>query len=294
MLFRSRHVEVQVLGDGAGNAVHLGERECSIQRRHQKIIEESPSSAMDARQRSELAEAALELVRSARYANAGTVEFLLDKGGRFYFLEVNTRLQVEHPVTEMRTGIDLVREQIRIAGERKLRIRQDGIGFNGSAVECRIYAEDPADNYYPSTGVISYLRRPGGFGIREESGIEEGSEVSPYYDPLLSKLIAWAPERGEALARMSAALGAYAIYGVRNNLALLAWVVEHPRFRSGAFSTRFLEECPFIPPSPGGELAETAAAAAFLLENAGAPRMNGGADCGGRWKYQLRPQKREP
>lgn len=235
-----RHIEVQVLADNHGNIVHLGERECSIQRRHQKIIEESPSTIVTPEIRERLTKAATTLVKASGYTNAGTVEFIFDKDRNFYFLEVNTRLQVEHPVSEMRVGLDIVREQIRIAEGERLSFNQEDIVFNGHSIECRIYAEDPTNNFYPSIGKIVSLKSPMGFGIREDRGIEVGNEISSYYDPIISKLVVWARSRSEALERMSAALMGYEIFGVRNNLSLCHWIMNHPKFVGGVFDTNFL------------------------------------------------------
>ena len=235
-----RHVEVQIVADSHGHVVHLGERECSIQRRHQKIVEESPSPIVDDALRADLFRAAMELVRRSGYVNAGTVEFMVDRNQRFYFLEVNTRLQVEHPVTEMRTGVDLVREQINIAEGNSLTFRQSDISFAGHSIECRIYAEDPRDNFCPSTGLIEYMKTPKGFGIREDGGVEIGSLITPYYDPLISKLIVWGATRNAAVDRMAAALNEYEIYGVRNNLELCSWIMGDANFRSGDFDTNFM------------------------------------------------------
>ncbi|MBI4810744.1 MAG: ATP-grasp domain-containing protein, partial [Ignavibacteriales bacterium] len=249
-----RHIEVQALTDHHGNIVHLGERECSIQRRHQKIIEESPSTIVTPEIRERLTKAATTLIKASGYTNAVTVEFIFDKDRNFYFLEVNTRLQVEHPVTEMRVGLDIVREQIGIAEGETLSIKQEDILFNGHSIECRIYAEDPSNNFYPSIGKIVSLTSPMGLGIREDRGIEEGNEISSYYDPLISKLIVWARTRSEALERMSAALMSYEIFGVRNNLSLCNWIMNHPKFVDGDFDTNFLnnyfkpEEFERIPP----------------------------------------------
>src|SRR5579862_2225314 len=236
----ARHVEVQVLADRHGNAVHLGERECSIQRRHQKLVEESPSVIVDETLRKALTEAALILVRESKYENAGTIEFLVDGDKNFYFLEMNTRLQVEHPVTEMRTGLDLVKEQIRIAEGNKLPFKQADIEFRGAAIECRVNAEDSANDFFPSTGTIAHIGSTLGVHTREDRGMEPGSEVTPYYDSLISKIICWGKTREESLERMSRTLSDYVIYGVRTNLDLLSWIVSHPKFRSGEFSTKFL------------------------------------------------------
>jgi acetyl-CoA carboxylase, biotin carboxylase subunit len=237
-----RHIEVQILADQHGNVVHLGERECSIQRRHQKIIEESPSPVVDEVLRSKMTESAVRLARASNYVSAGTLEFLVDKDKNFYFLEMNTRLQVEHPVTEMRTGLDLVKEQILIAEGKNLSFRQEEIQFRGAAIECRLYAENSLNSFFPSTGVIKRLEANHGVQTREDSGIELGSEVTTYYDPLLSKLIAWGNSRGEALDRMSRLLGDYKIYGLRTNLDICSWIVNHPEFRNGNFSTNFIPQ----------------------------------------------------
>jgi acetyl/propionyl-CoA carboxylase alpha subunit len=236
-----RHVEVQILSDGRGNVLHLGERECSIQRRHQKIVEESPSTAIDDKVRASLTQAAVEFVRAGKYQNAGTVEFLVDGKSRFYFLELNARIQVEHPVTEMRTGIDIVREQIGIAEGKPLSISQEQVQFRGHAIECRIYAEDPENSFYPSTGKILRLRTPSGPFLREDQGIEEGSEVTPHYDPLLSKIIAWGSDRDQAIRRMRRALLEYEIHGLKTNVQYCLWLMSHPDFISGKIDTGFLD-----------------------------------------------------
>jgi len=236
-----RHIEIQVLADSYGNAIHLGERECTIQRRHQKVIEECPSPIMDAGLRQEMGAAALQVVRAANYHNAGTVEFLVDRNRRFYFLEMNTRLQVEHPVTEMVTGVDLVKQQIRIAGGEKLALGQEDVKLRGAAVECRIYAEDPANNFFPSPGRIRLLRTPAGPGVRDDGGVFEGWTVPIDYDPLISKLIAWGSTRDEAICRMQRALGEYRIEGIETNLNFFREVLDHPDFRKGEFDTGFIE-----------------------------------------------------
>jgi acetyl-CoA carboxylase biotin carboxylase subunit len=291
-----RHIEVQVLGDNYGNVVHLGERECSIQRRHQKIVEESPSVAIDARQREELTAAATQFARAGGYRNAGTIEFILDREGRFYFLEMNTRLQVEHPVTEMRVGIDIVREQISIAEGNRLSVTQDEVTFSGHAIECRIYAEDPHNSFFPSIGTIEFLRSPSGFGVREEIGVEAKTEISPYYDPLISKLITWGRTRTEALDRMTAALGSYELFGVRNNLPLCTWIMGHPKFREGVYNTHFLQdhfrpERLSLPP----ESIVTAAALAAALSGSTLPsdrRAGTPAHAESKWRDQRRDNLR--
>jgi acetyl-CoA carboxylase biotin carboxylase subunit len=235
-----RHVEFQVLADNAGRTVHLFERECSIQRRHQKILEESPSPALDAGLRREMGETAVRAMRAAGYNNAGTVEFLLDRDRRFYFLEVNARLQVEHPVTELVTGVDIVRQQILIASGADLPFRQEDLAQRGHAIECRIYAEDPKTNFLPSAGRIALLREPKGPGVRFDSGVIEGFEVPVFYDPILAKLIVWAEDREAACRRMAAALDDCVILGIRTTAGFLGDVVAHPEFRSGRATTSFI------------------------------------------------------
>jgi acetyl-CoA carboxylase, biotin carboxylase subunit len=237
-----RHIEVQVLADNHGNCLHLNERECSIQRRHQKVVEEAPSPAVTPQIRRKLGETAVAAAKACGYTNAGTVEFLFDRQGNFYFLEMNTRLQVEHPVTEMTTGLDLVQEQIRIAAGEKLKIKQKDISIHGHALECRIYAEDPLNNFFPSTGTIKYLHLPEGPGIRNDAGIYEEGEVTVYYDPLLSKLITWGQDRHQALERMKRALQEYHITGVRSNIPFLLLVMNHPAFVEGEFDTHFIAD----------------------------------------------------
>jgi 3-methylcrotonyl-CoA carboxylase alpha subunit len=239
---RPRHVEVQVLGDGAGTLLHLFERECSIQRRHQKVVEETPSPALDVSSRARLCAAGVQAARAAGDVNAGTVEFLLAPDGSFYFLEMNTRLQVEHPVTEAVTGLDLVRLQIEIAGGRALPFSQEEVRPRGHALECRLYAEDPARDDLPSPGRILHLSAPEGPGIRFDSGVEAGSEVTIHYDPLLAKLVTWGADREESIARMAAALAQTAVLGVATNQGRLRAVVAHPAFRAGAMHTGFLDE----------------------------------------------------
>jgi len=240
-LERPRHVEIQVLADGAGKVVHLFERDCSIQRRHQKVIEETPSPAAGESLVAEMGEVAVRAARSVSYVGAGTIEFLLEPSGKFYFLEMNTRLQVEHPVTELVTGLDLVWEQIRVAAGQPLGYGQDDVRRSGAAIECRIYAEDPTKGYLPSPGTITTLVSPGGPGIREDSGVESGSVVTPYYDPLLSKLCAWGPDRAAALARMRRALHEYVLAGVRTNLSLHRRVLAEPEFVAGRYDTGYLD-----------------------------------------------------
>jgi acetyl/propionyl-CoA carboxylase alpha subunit len=237
------HVEIQILADNHGNVLHLFERECSVQRRHQKIIEESPAPVITEKKlRGRMAEAAVSLARAANYVNAGTVEFIVDESGNFYFLEMNTRLQVEHPVTELVTGLDIAAWQIRIAINERLPFEQAKIAQRGSAIECRIYAEDPANQFLPSIGQISYYRPPSGPGVRVDDGIESGTQVSPYYDPMLAKVITWGHTRQEAVAKMVRALRDTIILGVTTNIPYLLAILQEPHFVAGKISTNYLTE----------------------------------------------------
>ncbi len=238
----ARHIEVQILADTHGNVIHLGERECSIQRRHQKLIEESPSVALDADLRARFTAAAVALAKAAGYVNAGTCEFLLGPDGSFYFLEVNTRLQVEHPVTEWCTGLDLVREQLRVAAGLPLSVTQGDITFRGHAIEARITAEDALNSFLPASGSVAALHDPAGPGVRLESAIFEGLTIPLFYDSLLAKLICWGRDRDEALARLRRALDEYVIAGIRTTIPFHQWLVRHPRFLAGDFSTDFVAE----------------------------------------------------
>jgi acetyl-CoA carboxylase biotin carboxylase subunit len=261
-----RHVEFQVLADKYGNAVHLFERECSIQRRHQKIIEESPSPALNDDLRRRMGETALKVVEVSGYSNAGTVEFLVDKSGNFYFLEVNARLQVEHPVTELVTGIDLVHAQFRIAAGEKLWLKQGDIHQNGHAIECRIYAEDPENGFLPSAGQILFMKEPTGPGVRHDCGIYSGYEVPVYYDPILSKLIVWAQTRELAIQRMAAALLDFPILGIKTNIEFLREVVTHPEFVAGRTFTDFIpRNLPDWIPKRSEELVTQAIIAAEIM-----------------------------
>ncbi len=242
LIERPRHVEVQILGDRSGTLVHFGERECSLQRRHQKVLEESPSVAVDAGLRARLGEAALAVAREAGYRSAGTVEFLLAPSGEFYFLEVNTRLQVEHPVTEMVYGVDLLQLMIREALGERLTLRQAAITPRGHAIECRVYAEDPLRGFAPSPGTITALERPAGPGVRVDTGVRAGSVVPLDYDPILAKLIVWAEDRPAALARLRRALSEYRIAGIATTLPLFRLLLDVPAFREGALHTGLLDE----------------------------------------------------
>ncbi len=240
-LVNPRHIEFQILGDAYGNVIHLGERECSIQRRHQKLIEESPSPALTPELRHEMGENAVKIGKSINYEGPGTMEFLF-AGGQYYFVEANTRIQVEHPVTEMVTGVDIVKEQLRIAMGEPLSIKQDDIKPRGWAIECRINAEDPLHNFAPSPGKLSGYRSPGGIGIRVDSGVYNRYVIPPYYDPMISKLVAWGRDRTEAIARMQRALYEYIIVGVKTNIPFHKAVMENPRFFAGDLSTSFIEK----------------------------------------------------
>ena len=245
LIQRPRHIEIQVFADAHGNAVHLFERECSIQRRHQKIVEESPSPVLTPAVRDRMGKAAVAAATSAGYRNAGTIEFLLEGAGdtaRFYFLEMNTRLQVEHPVTEMVTGTDLVRAQLLVASGRPLPWRQEDLAQRGHAIECRVYAEDPSSGFLPQAGPLALYREPDGPGIRIDSGVEEGTAVPVQYDPMLAKLIASGETRDAAIARAVAALRQFPILGVRTNVAFLIRTLEHPAFRAGDLHTGFVDE----------------------------------------------------
>ena len=237
---RPRHVEVQILGDLHGNILHLGERDCSIQRRHQKLIEEAPSPAVDEDLRRRMGEAAVRLAKAVDYSSAGTIEFLLDEDGNFYFMEMNTRIQVEHPVTECVTGVDLVKRQIRIARGEPLDLVQAALRQRGHAIECRIYAEDPARGFMPSSGKILLLREPSGPGIRNDTGIFEGYEVSTHYDPILAKLVAWDEDREGARRKMLTALENYVILGIETPILFLRDVLDHPAFIEGKTHTDFI------------------------------------------------------
>jgi acetyl-CoA carboxylase, biotin carboxylase subunit len=238
---RPRHIEIQVLADHHGRAVHLFERECSIQRRHQKVIEESPSPFVSAELRDHMGRLAVALIQKAGYRNAGTLEFLVDAAGHPYFLEMNTRLQVEHPVTELVTGLDLVKLQVRIAAGEPLPFRQEDLAQRGHAIECRVYAEDPDQGFLPSPGRIEVLRVPAGPGIRDDSGVYEGWEVPVHYDSLLSKLVAHGADRAEAVARLRRAVGEYRVVGIRTTLPFFRRVLRHPAFLAGDFDTSFVQ-----------------------------------------------------
>ncbi len=236
-----RHIEIQVLGDTHGNVVYLFERECSIQRRHQKVVEEAPSSILTPEIRQEMGRCAVQVAKACDYVGAGTVEFLLDEKMNFYFLEMNTRLQVEHPVTEMITGIDLVKEQIRIAEGNTLSIKQEDLKINGHAMEVRVYAEDPANNFLPDIGKLTQYVRPQGPGVRVDDGFEEGMNIPIYYDPMIAKLITWGKDREESIQRMIRAIDEYTIVGCKTTLPFCQYVMKHDAFTSGKFDTNFVK-----------------------------------------------------
>src|SRR5436190_11464322 len=261
-----RHIEVQVLADAHGHVIHLGERECSIQRRHQKLIEECPSSFVDEGLRQMLGEAACRIAKAAGYVNAGTVEFLVDRERKYYFLEMNTRLQVDHPVTEMVTGLDLVHAQLQVAEGAPLTLRQDDVRWRGWAIECRINAEDPFAGWLPSPGTITGLRPAAGPWVRDDSGAYEGCTIPRFYDTLISKLIVWGPDREAAIARMTRALDEYKVRGVRTTIPVLARIIAPPDFRAGRLSTQLLERIlPQLTPA-GGTFESIALIAAALAE----------------------------
>ncbi len=265
-LERPRHIEIQVLADQHGQCIYLGERECSVQRRHQKLIEESPSVAVTPELRARMGEAAVAAAQAAGYSNAGTVEFLLDEWGDFYFLEVNTRLQVEHPVTEWLTGLDLVKEQIRIAAGEPLTLRQEDVSLRGAAIECRITAEDPEMDFLPFTGQVKDFLQPSGPGIRFDHMLYPGLDVTRFYDSLLGKLIVWGSNREEAVERMSRALGELRIQGLRTTVPFHQWAMANEAFRQGHLHTGFVDDH-WAERKPPSSLQETAAIAAALLEH---------------------------
>ncbi|MEW6321880.1 MAG: acetyl-CoA carboxylase biotin carboxylase subunit [Acidobacteriota bacterium] len=291
-LLRPRHIEVQLLGDHHGTVVPFVERECSIQRRHQKVVEESPSPVVSPELRERLTSAAAAVARSVGYTNAGTIEFLVDEDGAFYFLEMNTRLQVEHPITEMVTGVDLVQWQIRIARGEPLTLNPgQAIRPHGHAVECRVYAEDPAAGFMPSPGRIRGLRVPQGPGIRDDSGVYEGGEVPIFYDPMISKLVAWGEDRAHALARMRRALAEYEVLGIRTTIPFFQWVLDDEDFVAGRFDTTFIDRKlggrngePLVAPPADLEELAAVAAAVHLATRPAAAAPAGVAGAGSRWQ----------
>ncbi len=274
---RPRHVEVQILGDGEGNVIHLAERECSLQRRHQKIVEESPSPALDDATRTALTEAAVAIGREVKYRSAGTCEFLLDPEGHFYFLEVNARIQVEHPVTELVTGVDLVQEQLHVASTGALRLRQEEIVPRGAAVEARVYAEDAEKGFLPSTGVLLRVDFPRGPGLRVDTGVSAGDEIGTHYDPMIAKIVAWGVDREQAWARLARALDETIVHGPVTNLSFLRWLFAREDVRAGDYHVASVEE-DFLPDRENGATPELLLAAAALADRFGldaAPAASG-------------------
>ena len=280
-----RHIEIQVLGDEHGNIVHLFERECSIQRRHQKVIEEAPSSVLTPALRARMGQAAVDVARACNYTGAGTVEFLLDENHRFYFLEMNTRLQVEHPVTEQITGLDLVKEQIRVAQGLPLPFRQEDLHIRGHALELRVYAEDPQNNFLPDIGTLTTYVRPQGPGVRVDDGFEQGMDIPIYYDPMIAKLVTFGADRAEAIARMLRAIEEYQITGIETTLGFGAYVLRHPAFVSGHFDTNFIRDHfpagALAPPAPDEATAQVAAALVALLMETRQPQAPAAAEAAG-------------
>ncbi|MEY3398498.1 MAG: hypothetical protein RL220_1092 [Bacteroidota bacterium] len=288
-----RHIEIQVLADNHGNVVHLFERECSIQRRHQKVVEEAPSSVLTPAIREAMGKSACDVARSCNYSGAGTVEFLLDDKLNYYFLEMNTRLQVEHPVTEMITGTDLVKEQIRIARNEPLSFGQDDLSINGHAIEIRVYAEDPLNGFLPDIGKLITYRKPSGPGVRVDDGFEEGMDIPIYYDPMIAKLITHAGTREEAIMRMVRAIHDYQITGVSTTLDFCSWAIQHEAFRSGHFDTHFVQKyfTPNVLTNSSQEAEIVAAIAAWkaLSESGPAKVANTSSDVSqSNWKLNRR------
>ena len=292
-----RHIEIQVLADAHGGVVYLGERECSIQRRHQKLVEESPSPFVTPEMRRRMGEAACRVAASVGYVNAGTVEFLVDRERNFYFLEMNTRLQVEHPVTELVTGRDLVKDQLRIAAGEKLGFGQDDVALRGWAIECRVNAEDPFASFIPSPGKVVGLRAPGGPWVRDDTGVYAGCTIPRFYDTLMAKLIVWGPDRDAAIARMTRALGEYTVAGVQTTIPILQRIIAHPDFVAGRLSTGFMERLLAADkPEAAGRHRTIALIAAALTayERAGRPAAAGASPAApaatpGAWRQALRP-----
>jgi acetyl-CoA carboxylase biotin carboxylase subunit len=284
------HIEIQILADNYGNVVHLGERECSIQRRYQKVLEETPSPFLDEATRAAMGRVAVKAAAGIGYRNAGTVEFVVDRDRNFHFLEVNARLQVEHPITEMVTGVDLVKSQLEIASGEPLSFRQEDVHRRGHAIECRIMAEDPFNDFLPSPGKIVYLHAPAGLGIRDDNGVYEGFEVPIEYDPLLSKLIAWGENREEAIRRMMRALEEYQVYGIKTTIPFFKRILRHSRFLAGNYNTHFIQELGTSeePSSPEEEIAAVIAAAVKSHLDARAISSAGGRRRREGWKLQGR------
>ncbi len=286
---KPRHIEIQVLGDRHGKLLHLFERECSIQRRHQKVIEEAPSGFISPGTRKKMCEVALRIAKAVDYYGAGTVEFIMDQDENFYFLEMNTRVQVEHPVTEMITGIDIVKWMIRVADGEKLPFKQSEIKMRGHALECRVYAEDPETNFLPSPGVLRYVRAPGGPGVRDDSAVYSGCEVTSFYDPMLSKLVAWGDSREDAVNKMFSALSEYVVLGVRTNLGFLIRTMKDSEFREAKIDTEFIERHPelLVPEESYPEIV-LAAAAISMKDGLTGVAAQGTKDTSSAWKLFAR------
>jgi acetyl-CoA carboxylase biotin carboxylase subunit len=267
MVMDARHIEFQVLADNHGNCIHLFERECSVQRRHQKVIEETPSPIMTPEVRDDMGKHAVAAAKAVKYSGAGTIEFIVDDDLNYYFLEMNTRLQVEHPITERVVNVDLVKEQIKIANNEVLSLKQDELKQNGHAIEARIYAEDPDKNFMPNPGLIKHITEPLGLGVRHDGYVYEGYEIPIHYDPLISKLIVWAPTRDEAIERMKRALYAYKITGIKTSIPFLNKIMDVPSFKEGRYNTHFIqdnEDILMTKDEPSQKLKDVASIAAFF------------------------------
>ncbi|TDI95542.1 MAG: acetyl-CoA carboxylase biotin carboxylase subunit [Deltaproteobacteria bacterium] len=283
-----RHIEIQIIADSHGKVLHLFERECSIQRRHQKVIEEAPSAAISAKTRKKMGEVAVKIASAVNYRGAGTVEFIMDQKQNFYFLEMNTRIQVEHPVTEMITGLDIVKWMIKIAAGEKLPFKQNNIHMSGHALECRVYAEDPEANFIPSPGILEYVKLPSGPGIRDDSCIYSGYEVTSYYDPMLSKLIVWGETRDDAINKMLSALREYIVLGVKTNIGFLIRVMKDENFKKVNFDTGFIEKYPQLLSPTSEELDLPLIAAGLAIETMDAQNNNKSSKPNSKWKSHAR------
>lgn len=281
---KPRHIEIQVLGDSYGNIVHLFERECSVQRRHQKVIEEAPSGFISEKTRRKMGEVAVRVAKAVNYRGAGTIEFIMDQNENFYFLEMNTRVQVEHPVTELITGVDIVKWMIRVAAGEELPFSQKDITRNGHAIECRIYAEVPEQNFMPAPGRIEYIRAPYGPGIRDDSSMYSGCEVTPYYDPMISKLIVWAETREEAIRKMKSALSEYIVLGVKTNIGFLIRVFNEEEFARCEIDTGYIGRHPELLVPGNKHLDDALIAAAICMREKAAPQVITGQGASSNWK----------
>ena len=288
-----KHIEIQILADSHGNVIHLGERECSIQRRHQKVVEECPSTALTPELRSKMGQTAVDIAKAAGYLNAGTIEFLLDADKKFYFLEVNTRVQVEHPITEMVYGIDIIKEQIRIAQGERLSVTQHDVKINGHAIESRIYAEEYDNNFLPSTGTITHYQPSEGLGVRNDSGIRVGSEITMHYDPMIAKLITHGSTREEAIEKMKRALREYKINGVKTTIPFCEIVLFHPEFVNGNYDINFVAKHYLVPDAKLTVHESNAIVTSFVSQKNAAPKTNNGVEAitsTSKWKKQFRDE----